>query len=91
MIKYSLKCKSLNCSNKKNFDGWFQNIVSFEYQQSKGLLTCPICGGDNIIKLLTTPSFQIANKNTSKIKDHNREIGKKNNHMTSDFKYNTNN
>ena len=90
MIKYSLKCKSLNCSNKKEFDAWFQNIGAFEYQQSKGLVTCPICGSDNIIKLLTTPFLRTDNTNVSKKLEHEKNIDKKKILPTSDFKYNKN-
>ena len=63
MIKYKLKCKSSYCSNEKDFDGWFQNIEAYEKQKSQGLINCPICGSDKIIKSLTTPSLK-----TNKIK-----------------------
>ena len=56
MIKYKLKCKSTYCSEQNEFDGWFQNIESFENQIQTGLINCPICGSDNIIKLLATPN-----------------------------------
>ena len=69
MIKYSLICKSLYCSNQNNFDGWFQNIEAFQNQKSKGLILCPLCGSDNIIKSLTTPSFRL-----NKVKLTNAEI-----------------
>ena len=58
MIKYKLKCKSTYCSEKNEFDGWFQNIEAFEKQMDSGLINCPICGGENILKSLTTPSLQ---------------------------------
>jgi hypothetical protein len=65
MIKYKLKCKSLCCIEQNNFDGWFQNIETFEKQMNLGLISCPICGDENIEKSLTTPSLkkiQITNK-----------------------------
>ena len=71
MIKYKLKCKSSYCVEQKDFDGWFQNIESFEKQMSLGLINCPICGSENILKSLTTPSLrknQNNNKKTSKEK-----------------------
>ena len=58
MIKYKLKCKSLYCSEQNEFDGWFQNIEAFENQMQSGLINCPICGDDNIIKLLATPNVR---------------------------------
>jgi hypothetical protein len=63
MIKYKLKCKSPYCSEQSDFDGWFQNIEAFEKQMNLGLINCPICGGANIFKLLTTPSLK---KNSNK-------------------------
>ena len=56
MIKYRLKCKSTYCCEKNEFDGWFQNIEAFEKQMVSGLINCPVCGSDNIIKLLATPN-----------------------------------
>ena len=70
MIKYKLKCKTEFCSNQKEFDGWFQNIEAFENQKKQGLITCPICGSDNIVKLLTTPSLNT----TKKFKDVKNKI-----------------
>ena len=58
MIKYKLKCKSTYCSEKSEFDGWFQNFAAFENQMTKGLIACPICGSHNIIKLLATPNVR---------------------------------
>ena len=70
MIKYKLKCKTEFCSNQKEFDGWFQNIEAFENQKKQGLITCPICGSDKIVKLLTTPSLNT----TKKFKDVKNKI-----------------
>ena len=70
MIKYKLKCKTEFCSNQKEFDGWFQNIEAFENQKKQGLITCPICGSDEIVKLLTTPSLNT----TKKFKDVKNKI-----------------
>jgi hypothetical protein len=65
MIKYKLKCKSTYCSDKNEFDGWFQNFEAFETQMLAGLLTCPICGSRNIIKLLSKPNVRKVNPQTS--------------------------
>ena len=66
MIKYKLKCKSTYCSEQNEFDGWFQNIEAFENQMLSGLINCPICGSDNIIKLLATPNVRKSKPQTSK-------------------------
>tara|TARA_B100000524_G_C23566331_1_gene340195 strand:+ start:226 stop:699 length:474 start_codon:yes stop_codon:yes gene_type:complete len=68
MIKYKLKCKSIHCSNEKDFDGWFQNIEAYDKQKTQGLINCPICGSDKVVKSLTTPSLKI-NKNIENTKN----------------------
>ena len=72
MIKYKLKCKSSYCAEESDFDGWFQNIEAFEKQMDLGLINCPICGGENILKSLTTPSLQkIQNSSVNISKEKN--------------------
>ena len=66
MIKYKLKCKSIYCSEQNEFDGWFQSIEAFENQMQSGLINCPICGDDNIIKLLATPNVRKSKHKISK-------------------------
>ena len=82
MIKYRLKCESSYCSEKKEFDGWFQNIESFQKQMMLGLINCPICGSDNIIKLLSTPNvIKVKKQNLKNQKIENNSgasISKKN-------------
>ena len=65
MIKYKPKCKSIHCSEKNEFDGWFQNFEVFETQMAEGLITCPLCGSHNIIKLLATPNVRKVKPQTS--------------------------
>ena len=62
MIKYKLNCKSTYCSGENEFDGWFKSIEVYENQKKQGLINCPICGSDKVVKLLTTPSLK-TNKN----------------------------
>ena len=66
MIKYKLKCESIYCSEQNEFDGWFQSIEAFENQMQSGLINCPICGDDNIIKLLATPNVRKSKLKISK-------------------------
>ena len=54
MIKYKLKCQSSYCTEQKSFDGWFQNIDTFETQLYSGLINCPLSESENVSKLLTT-------------------------------------
>ena len=72
MIKYSLKCVEYNCRKQKPFDGWFQNIASFEKQIKTGFISCPYCGSTNVKKNLMSPSLK-SNKET-KIKINSKDI-----------------
>jgi hypothetical protein len=78
MIKYSLICKSLYCSNQNSFDGWFQNIEAYQNQKSKGLILCPLCGSDDIIKSLTTPSFRLSKVKSTDTEVEQKEVDDKN-------------
>ena len=78
MIKYSLICKSLYCSNQNSFDGWFQNIEAYQNQKSKGLILCPLCGSDDIIKSLTTPSFRLSKAKSTDTEVEQKEVDNKN-------------
>ena len=43
----------LICREQHRFEGWFASGEDFAAQQSGGLLSCPVCGGDHVDKLPT--------------------------------------
>jgi len=43
----------LGCENDHRFEGWFSSSEDFERQQREHLLTCPMCGGQTISRLVT--------------------------------------
>lgn len=43
----------LECSNGHIFEGWFQNIESFEEQQAQKLVNCPYCNGTEVKRVLS--------------------------------------
>ncbi len=43
MIIYDLKCK-----NGHKFEGWFKDRANYEEQKSGKLVTCPVCGTDDL-------------------------------------------
>ena len=65
MIKYKLNCKSKYCSEESHFDGWFKSIEAYENQKHQGLINCPLCGSDKVIKSLTTPNLKTNKSQTS--------------------------
>ena len=49
MIVFDLKCQSLG----HVFEAWFSGSEGFEEQKKRGLLSCPVCGDENICKAVT--------------------------------------
>ena len=43
----------LRCDQDHTFEAWFQDGEAFETQNGKGLLTCPVCGSNNVRKVLS--------------------------------------
>ena len=43
----------LICTDQHRFEGWFASADDFESQKAHGLLSCPVCNGSGIEKLLT--------------------------------------
>src|SRR5690554_72402 len=50
----TLKVFDLQCELGHVFEGWFGSQDSFESQQERGLLSCPVCNSDKVSKKLTT-------------------------------------
>lgn len=50
MIKYQLTCKK-----KHSFDGWFRDSATYDRQEARGLLECPICGSKKVERALMAP------------------------------------
>lgn len=46
MIIYDLQCEGLHC-----FEGWFRNQDDYEQQLGSGLLSCPVCGSEQVRKV----------------------------------------
>lgn len=50
MIRYDLKC-----SQGHGFEAWFASSSAFEDQAARGLVSCAICGSDDVEKALMAP------------------------------------
>jgi len=46
----------LICGEEHAFEGWFKSSLDFQTQQTKGLLSCPVCES-KMIKKLPTASY----------------------------------
>ncbi len=52
MIVYDLKCDPQG----HVFEGWFGSSADFDSQQTRGLVSCPLCGSADIAKAMMAPS-----------------------------------
>lgn len=52
----------LVCEYDHDFEGWFKNASDFETQQATGLLTCPMCGTDNVVKVPSASHINFGKK-----------------------------
>ena len=58
----------LVCEFDHSFEGWFKNGEEFKSQQTSGMLTCPVCDSENIVKVpsATNINFGKQKENTNK-------------------------
>jgi hypothetical protein len=52
MIKYALACDQGHA-----FEGWFSASADFDDQQAAGLLECPVCGSQGVVKQIMSPAI----------------------------------
>ncbi len=45
----------LCCAGEHRFEAWFASSESFGDQQRRGLITCPVCGDDDVKKAVMAP------------------------------------
>ena len=56
---------NLSCEQHHAFEGWFGSAIDMASQQSRGLLSCPVCGSSNIEKQLSAPRLNLLRSNGS--------------------------
>jgi hypothetical protein len=54
-----LKVFDLQCEHGHLFEGWFGSHEDYDSQQSRGLLTCPMCHSASIEKRLSAPRLNV--------------------------------
>jgi hypothetical protein len=50
VIKYALACDKAH-----EFESWFPSSDSFDTQQARGLVACPVCGSTKVGKVIMAP------------------------------------
>lgn len=48
----------LHCHNTHRFEGWFASSAEFERQHALGLVSCPVCGSNDVRRLPSAPYVQ---------------------------------
>jgi hypothetical protein len=51
----ALKVFNLRCAQDHSFEGWFASADDFEAQQTRQLISCPICNTSEIVKAPSAP------------------------------------
>ncbi len=54
-----MKVFNLQCSLQHSFEGWFGSEDDFHQQQTRGLLTCPLCGDVQVLKMPSAPRLNL--------------------------------
>ena len=52
----------LGCENNHRFEGWFTSNEDFERQIGDRLLTCPLCGSANVLRVPHAPRIRTGGK-----------------------------
>ena len=55
-----MKVLDLQCTHAHSFEGWFASEDDFQDQLARGLLTCPMCGSDDVRKKLSAPRLNLS-------------------------------
>lgn len=64
MKVYNLACETMD----HRFEGWFSSEQDFVKQMEQQMLSCPICGSQQIKKLLSAPRLNLAQAKPPEVK-----------------------
>ena len=56
----AMKVFNLQCAAGHPFEGWFGSEDDYLSQQARGLLTCPMCGHDQVVRLPSAPRLNLS-------------------------------
>lgn len=57
---------NLGCAQGHRFEGWFGSAQDFESQQSRGLISCPLCSSVQVQRLPSAPRLNVAHLRAQK-------------------------
>ena len=59
----------LVCANGHTFEGWFDNLKSFEKQDAENMIICPLCESTDIKKILSPVAMKSSSRPDQKLND----------------------
>ena len=59
-------CYSLICSKNHTFESWFANTAAYEKLKQQNLLSCSVCGNQDVKKAIMAPNVSPRTNNPSK-------------------------
>lgn len=57
----------LCCDDAHQFEGWFGGVDDYEQQRASGLLSCPVCGNDEVRRLPTASHVKTTGRELTNI------------------------
>lgn len=54
-----MKVLNLQCAHHHSFEGWFASEDDFQAQRARGLIECPLCADQAILKMPTAPRLNL--------------------------------
>ena len=66
----------LECSQGHIFEGWFNNIQSFEEQNAKKMVLCPYCNDTKIKRVLSPVATRISSRNDGNARMGNHQVSR---------------
>ncbi|VVE08791.1 hypothetical protein PCA20602_02520 [Pandoraea capi] len=55
-----MKVFDLRCAHEHTFEGWFGSEDDYVSQQSRGLVSCPVCGDTAIVRMPSAPRLNLS-------------------------------
>ncbi|MGM3274113.1 DUF1178 family protein [Ralstonia sp. 24A2] len=63
-----MKVLDLRCANDHRFEGWFGSDADLQSQQERGLLTCPVCGHNEVERLPSAPRLNLSSSRVDAVR-----------------------
>ncbi len=55
-----MKVLNLQCQHGHGFEGWFESVAAYEDQDARGLLSCPLCGDQHVMRMPSAPRLNLS-------------------------------